>query len=214
MLKQTSKEFRAFFLLQFTKELIRKSRGEIFELENILKKEDNEKKERIKQQAIKVEEKPLIKEQTSDLIMPLPRPLVSPRPIRKIALKTLRIPQPKIPLRLQYLKPTPSDKQIDLGKLNPPLKDPMVRIIECHGPNKNIIVQGTMGIKLTNITLNKEEIYQVIEKFSETSKIPVQEGVFRVAVGRLILSAIVSKLVGSKFIIRKMVYIPVPRPIG
>jgi len=65
-----------------------------------------------------------------------------------------------------------------------------------------------MGTKRTNIILNKEEIDQIIKKFSETAKIPLYEGIFRVVVGKLILSAIISDVIGSKFIIKKMMYSP------
>ena len=41
---KNSKDFKKFFLLQFTKELIKHSEaGEVFELENVLKKETYEK---------------------------------------------------------------------------------------------------------------------------------------------------------------------------
>ena len=66
-----------------------------------------------------------------------------------------------------------------------------------------------MGTKRTNIILSKEDISDVIKKFSETTKIPLQEGIFRVAIGKLILSAIISEVIGSKFIIKKMMYSPI-----
>ena len=65
-----------------------------------------------------------------------------------------------------------------------------------------------MGTKKTNIILSREEVDQIIKKFSETTKIPIQEGIFKVVVGKLILSAIISEVIGSKFIIKKMMYAP------
>ena len=92
-------------------------------------------------------------------------------------------------------------------KLNPLIKDPAVRTIEVN-PDEKVIVTGTMGTKPTSIILSKEDIDKIIKKFSETAKIPVYEGIFRVVVGKLILSAIISDVVGSKFIIKKMMYSP------
>ncbi|MEJ2268006.1 MAG: hypothetical protein P8X70_02940 [Nanoarchaeota archaeon] len=69
-----------------------------------------------------------------------------------------------------------------------------------------------MGVKPTGIILNKKEIDKVIKTFSEKSMIPIHEGVFRVVVGRLILSAIISEVTGSKFIIKKMFYSPNMQP--
>lgn len=203
--RKAPKEFRKFFLLQFTKELIRHSgESEVLHLENILKEETQEKKEEIKkekkkiQQIIKERKKPILTLKDK-LFKPIPRPPIT-RP------RILRIPEPKLPPRFQYLTPTPTNIQIDLEKLNPLIKDPAVKTVECNGPDENIIVRGTMGTKRTNIILDKEEIDQIIKKFSETTKIPIHEGFFRVVVGKLILSAIISDVIGSKFIIKKMMY--------
>ena len=63
---------------------------------------------------------------------------------------------------------------------------------------------GRMGRKKTGTVLSKEEIDEVIKTFSEAAKIPISEGIFKVVFGKLILSAILSDVIGSKFIIKKM----------
>jgi hypothetical protein len=73
-----------------------------------------------------------------------------------------------------------------------------------------VYVTGNMGNKKTGIVLSKDEIDEIINKFSEASKIPLGEGVFRVAVGKLVFSAIVSDVVSSKFIIKKLLYPSAP----
>tara|TARA_Y100000310_G_scaffold332386_1_gene407860 strand:+ start:4867 stop:5592 length:726 start_codon:yes stop_codon:yes gene_type:complete len=227
---------KKFILLQFTKELIKHSaEGEVFELKNILEKESKEREENIKNQKLGIlttspnldqnEEKELIegkritpeeeikselkdfsssiyKLKTSDKFKSL-----KPR-IKKMSLSPIIIPKSKLPPRFQYLKPTPTNIEIDLEKLNPLIKDPLVRDIECLGANQNIIVSGMMGRKKTNINLSREEIEEIIKKFSETAKIPVHEGVFKVVVGKIIFSAVISDIIGSKFIIKKMIYNP------
>ena len=116
----------------------------------------------------------------------------------------LFIPEPKLPPHLEYLQPIPTaGVEIDLFKLNPLIKDGAVRIIEVN-PDEKVIVSGTMGTKLTDIVLNKEDIDRVINKFSEVSKIPINEGIYKIVVGNLILSAIISETIGAKFIIKKM----------
>ena len=110
--------------------------------------------------------------------------------------------------RDQCGKPIPTNKEIDLGTLNTLVKDFAVKIIECDGPETNILVRGNMGTKTTKIILTKEEINNLIQKFSKTAKIPAYGGIFRVVVGRLILLAIISEVVGSKFIIKKFAYNP------
>ena len=202
---------KRFILLQFTKELIRNSgEGEILKLENILKDQSEEKEREIIEgrKLTKIVEK--IKKPEEEFARSLEfdsfKPLQRSKQVRRSNLPVLRIPRPKLPPMFQYLKPIPTKIEIDLGKLNPLAKDPLVKSIECNGPNQNIIVEGTMGRKKTQITLNRREIDEVIDKFSKAAKIPVYEGVFRVAVGKFIFSAIISEIISSKFIIRKIVY--------
>ncbi len=135
------------------------------------------------------------------------KPLTAPRERFRPSLEKarLRIPEQVLPPQFRYLKPTPSERQIDLGKLNPLVQDPLVKSIECGGPEQNIIVTESGGAKKTSIILSKEEIDEIVEKFSKAAKIPIHEGVFRVVVGRLVFLAITSEIVGSRFIIRKMI---------
>ena len=116
----------------------------------------------------------------------------------------LTVPEERLPAHLEYLKPVPAGDDIDLGSLNPLIKDPQVQVIECAGPDANITVSGSMGTKPTGIMFNRDEISNIIDRFSIASKIPVNEGVFRVVVGRLIFLAIVSEIIGSRFTIKKM----------
>lgn len=135
---------------------------------------------------------------------PLPKPRtpgVKNVPPQK---RVLRIPAPRLPKRFSYLRPTPKNVNIELGKLNSLINDPGVRAIECQGPNTGIFVSGSMGRKKTNIVLSNDEINQIIDKFSEETKIPAGEGVYRVVAGNLIFSAVISSVTNKRFIIRKM----------
>ncbi|MCL5730334.1 MAG: hypothetical protein M1165_02095, partial [Candidatus Pacearchaeota archaeon] len=119
----------------------------------------------------------------------------------------LRVPQPVLPPQFQYLRPVPAQKEIDLDKLNPFVNDPGVREIECLGPNKPIMVSGSMGRKPTGVILQQNEIEDILFRFSKASKIPLDlsGGIYRVVVGNLVLSAIMSNIVSSKFTITKMI---------
>lgn len=122
-------------------------------------------------------------------------------PFKKIE---LWMPEINLPPHIQYLKPAPINKSIDLGKLNPLINDPMVKIVECYGANENIGVKGSMGTKKTAIVLTKEEVEDIINRFSKETKIPVQEGIYKVVSGRLVLLAVISSVAGIKFTISKM----------
>ena len=215
MLKQTSREFRKLFLLKFTKQLIDAYAPEdIAKLKRILKKENKEGT--IIQQESKELVKDIIHEKEKELKFleekktplkrkpDLKRSLDSLRRMRPV----LRIPETRLPQTFQYLKPTPTNTEIDLGKLNAFVQDPLVKVIACNGPDENIVVHGSMGTKPTNIILKKEEIDEIIKRFAEAAKIPQDEGIFKAVFGKLILSAIISETVGSKFVIRKIMYAP------
>lgn len=219
MLKQTSKSFKARFILQFTEELIKST--EIYRELRIKKEVHSVIREREKREEFRpgIDIRNIVKEKIKRDVrratqlekegLPLGLATLSKPPvIRRIRQvpKVLRIPEPILPPTVQHIRPIPTRREIDIGKLNPLIKDPLVKIIECNGPDEKIVVGGTMGRKNTNIILSKEEIDGVIKKFSEETKIPAEEGIFKAAVGRLIISAIVSDITGSKFIIRKMSY--------
>lgn len=216
-----SSDFKRFFLLAFTKELIKHSeKRDIIKLQKII--ESKAKRKGMPNPA------PSFKKETKRIEMPVqqiqhilprtqlirkPTEITPPKPIKRFTRplpKVLFIPEPKLPQHLEYLKPIPgSGTEIDLFKINPLIKDPAVRVIEGN-TNEKVIVMGTMGTKPTNIFLNKEDVDRIINKFSEVSKIPVTEGVYRVVVGNLILSAIISETIGSRFIIKKMALPPNP----
>lgn len=206
-MEKFSQNFKKLFLLYFTKELIMHSAsGEVLQLQNLEREQIKEgKKEFLRSIKTRIPQK---KEELKKEDLDFYKIFKEMTPKINLQARSLRIPEPKLPPHLQYLKPVPREIKIDLEKLNPLIKDPAVKIIECNGPDEHIVVRGTMGTKPTNIVLNKEEIESVIKKFSEISKIPAHEGIYKVVVGRLILSAIISEIIGSKFIIKKMLYSP------
>ncbi len=216
MLNKTSKGFRAFFLLQFTRELIRLSNGAEFVILKESEKIKSQKKEIKEIVHEKLKETSGIKQKTPSLtgndllprppikIVPLPPRQLIPQAQAPMNLQTLRAPE-RLPPRLQYIQPIPTERQIDLGNLNALIQDPMVQSIECDGPDQKILIRTAANqAKSTEVVLSAEDISQIINSFSQESKIPVNEGVFRVVVGKLTLSAIISEVIGSKFIIKKL----------
>lgn len=199
-----SDEFKRYFLLTFTKELILHSTTrDITKLQKIIDLKERRKERKFQ---IKKEFREEIKRAVPEIISKQrTQEKIISAIVQPITRQALSIPEPKLPLHLEYLKPVPTNiPEIDLSKLNPLIKDRAVRIIEVN-PDEKVVVMGTMGTKPTDIILNKEDISRVINKFSELSKIPTEEGIYRVVVGNLILSAIISEVVGSKFIIKKII---------
>ncbi len=209
---------KQIFLLFFARELIKNSREAVSELQKILEEEQqngraiSEKTEVLPKK--EKEETPLTKsilskKPTPELSVVEPVRLKPQRKeisegIQKFEYPVLRIPEPKLPAEFEYLKPVPTRKEIDLNKLNPLVNDPQVREIECEGANKPIVVYGTMGRMPTEIIFSASEIENIIDIFASSSKIPVEIGVYKVVVGNLIFSAVISDVVPSKFLITKM----------
>ena len=229
MLQQTSEDFRRNLILEFTKEIIKntetyKTTIITKEVKKILyqKKEIKEIPKKINIPLIVYEKIKEDKERVLQLKKAEqefgPKQISRMRSIPRVQLqghpRQTRIPESMLPETVGNLKPMPTSQSINLDKLEVLIRDPLVRTIECNGSDEKIVVTGLMGRKNTEIVLNANEIEGIISKFSEASRIPVSEGLFKVVFGRLIFSAMISSMVGSKFIIKKMsdMYVPAPSP--
>jgi len=127
--------------------------------------------------------------------------------------RSLKIPRVSFPPHLRSVKPFPSNNiSMDLGKLNPFIQDSNVTSLESEGENEPVCVIGSMGRKPTNVKLSKREIDEVIHRFSEKSRIPKSEGMFKVAVGKLLLTAMISSSVSPRFVIEKLRNNNLPKP--
>lgn len=200
-LNKSSKEFKAVFLMAFTKELIKNTRiEEFFELEKII---NGRKKIKNKSETLAYLEKkygkliPSMVDREKNDFQKFQRfsgfQEKNKIPVNeKILSQKLKVPQ------------FSQESQLDLWKLNSLIQDINVLSIVCNGSEENLLVKGSFGTRQTNIILSKDEIGQILGKFSEATKIPIYEGIFKVAFGGLTISAIISDVVGSKFIIRKI----------
>ena len=218
-------------LLQVVRGLIVNSRSaEIFRLEEILRQNfppqpdliSEEKRKEIIKEQVKEQIKERVKEKLEpkkefpmkkvefeeSLLRPPERrvqmPVSSP-PTNFASRRVLRMPKLTLPAHLASIQPAPTNKiAVDLGKLNPYVNDPKVKTIETEGESETVYVSGAMGRKPTGLKLSRAEIDEVIDRFSKAAKIPKKEGMFKVAVGKLLLTAMVSESVSPRFIIEKM----------
>ena len=126
----------------------------------------------------------------SPLARPIPRPgQVPPRPVAMMARPATTI---------DYL-----ERPEGYGKLQPLLVDVTVTSIECNGADKPLTIVRAGQVQGTRISLSQLEINTLLKKVSEKARIPLVEGVFRAAVDNFVLSAVVSGVVGSRFVIKK-----------
>jgi len=202
-LAKISPEMKKKFILLFTRELIKNSETETTKiLIQDLKK--HPEKQIITTHTPKEIAKEIIKGRKEHPRMrPIFRKLSKPfNNIKRAMPPMLRIPETRLPTHLQTIKPIPRTYPISLGKLDQLLKNPNIRVIECNGPDQNIIIRAPQS-KQTEIKLTKQEIDSILQGFSKTSGIPLNQGINKIIIGNLTLSAIISEVIGSKFIIKK-----------
>ena len=88
-------------------------------------------------------------------------------------------------------------------KLNFLIKDPAVTEIECVGAYQQLLVKKGGSIQKTHVKLSIEEIYQLIAEFSQKTRIPVLDGTIKAALNNLIITAVLSEMLGPRFILQK-----------
>ena len=206
-------DLKGLFLKEFVKELIRNTKPrplptEISEEE--IKPTIIPEKEMIPSQ-LKIE-KPVQIIHVERTISPrnIPHPLQRMRPSPKPISQGKFFPRPETKMPINYPIPPPTTGEIDLGKINLLAKDTRVESIECQGPNKNILVKKNGLLQRTNISLTETEINKIIKNFSEKTRIPLIGGAFKAAFGNLIITAVISEYVGSRFILqRKRAFQPI-----
>ena len=98
----------------------------------------------------------------------------------------------------------PRPEGFALGKIDYLLRDREIQSIECPGPEKNLLVKKYNKVNATKIILSQEEITDILYSFALQARIPVVGGILKAAVGNLVVSAVISEFVGSRFIITKL----------
>ncbi len=98
--------------------------------------------------------------------------------------------------------PQPRHTQ-NLHKVEQMIQDPSVAVIECPGPGKFIIIKKGFKRFPTRVILNKDEINEILNYYSEEAKIPRIGGIFKAIIDNQVLTAIDSPHAGPRFIITK-----------
>jgi len=174
-------------------------------IESLPKKIEFEKPtEKVEEEIVKkIEEAPLPKEAERPF---LPLPVIKPRAfIPQVVPKLVEMPAPSafevskpIAPPLYSLPSIP----IDLGKLNQFVLDVTISSIQGE-EGKRILIKRDDKILETEVTLTATEINDLIVKFAQTAKTALTVPIFKATVGNLAISAIISDVIGSRFLISK-----------
>lgn len=158
--------------------------------------------------------KPILHRARTPKLMPLEIKKQTPPTIKKAQFQPSQFQASKqinqeIPPQIRALKEIkpeakPRPEGFALGKIDFLLRDREIQSIECPGPGKNLLVKKHNNINTTRITLDQEEITDILYSFALQAKIPVVGGILKAAVGDLVVSAVISEFVGSRFIINKL----------
>ncbi len=234
MLKQSSIETRRKFLNNFTNEILA-----IVKHKKDSELRAREARERIntEREVVRLSRKYIKPKKIVEPIIPISEDIMKPisdeEEIKKEVLKkpesrhkpverpftrpiSPRPPQHQRPMPIY--KPTPSiaalhQTPFDLRKIQVLIEDKEVTSIECQGEDKELIIKKRGQLMKTEIKLKKEDIAEVIRQFSERARIPLIEGLLRARVEDLQISAVVSNVASSRFIITRVVLQLAPTPI-
>jgi len=214
MLKQSSINTRKKFLNNFTNEI----------LAIVKNQQDSEEAARKAQERINRERD--IQRLTKKYIAPEPKPTTVESEAMEIKKEIVKKPEQRKPIerpiskqatQIPTYKPMPGGKTIkepfDLNKIQVLLDDPEVTSIECQGENKELIIKKRNQLMKTEIKLEKKDILEVIKQFSEKARIPLIEGLLRARVGDLQISAVVSEVTSSRFLITRVPLAQRPAPV-
>lgn len=95
---------------------------------------------------------------------------------------------------------------INFGKLMPLIMNPAITIIECPGPDKNLMIRTYNTRRPVPTSLSQEEMKSLIEQFAKKAKVPLIDGLFRAWVETFMVSGIVAEGNPQNFIIQKVIY--------
>ena len=119
------------------------------------------------------------------------------------------------PIVLSAFKEVPSlqTQASAVDRLRTFLNDPRVTGIECPGPNKNVLVYKGGTLQTTSVIFSDEEINEILEYISEKTRIPLINGVFKAALTNILITAVISEFIGTRFHIEKK-RTPFPPPVA
>lgn len=84
------------------------------------------------------------------------------------------------------------------------LEDSSINAVECQGPNKPLVLRKQGATVLSSVTLSEAEIQKQINQWADNTNSPLTNGILRADNENLTITAVVSELIGSRFmVIRK-----------
>lgn len=147
--------------------------------------------------------RPIMPQRQMQRISPIFANQIGPSPNLNPGIKEIQ-GSPMVPITNPKSDIKQDMSSIGLDKITPIILDPSVVSIECPGPDKPLLVNQQGRINATNIILKSEDIDNVMKEISTKTKIPLMNGMFKAALGNVIITALISEFLGTRFVIQKM----------
>jgi len=146
-------------------------------------------------------------------------PIIAKKPAQTIPPGAVHIKTQEMP-KLPLIKPmmpvvpqVPSMQKITImDRLNKIFANPAVQVLNCPGPNKNVLITQQGRIQPSQISFNENEINDFMKDLSEKTKIPLIPGLIKVIYQNLIITSVVSEFIGTKFIAERRQQGPLHAP--
>ncbi len=129
-------------------------------------------------------------------LLPLTPPVSRPLPLRPAAYQSSMPPRPTVPQNAQAITFT---NQIIQQWLN----DPRVQSVECPGPGKPLVIVKQNRPQVTSQSLDREAILAFLQEVAQKTKIPIGEGLYKAIIGPYIITAVLSEMIGNRYIIQR-----------
>ncbi len=108
-----------------------------------------------------------------------------------------------VALKTEHVHPQQGVILEGYGRLSGLIKDPSISTIEYLGEALPIRIMRAGRIQNTNIILSKEETDSILKYVSNRTRIPLENNVFKVAIDNILFNAVISPVVGTRFLIKK-----------
>jgi len=206
-----TQDTRALFLEEFIKRIIIKS-----------------------QVSPKIEKKEILLEKLDEVVIAAPKleiktekfepekkvePVIAKKPEQAITpgavwIKTQEMPNlPLIKTTMPVVPKVASMQKITImDRLNKIFADPAVQVLNCPGPNKNVLITRLGMVQPSQISFNENEINDFMKDLSEKTRIPLIPGLIKVIFQNLIITSVVSEFIGTKFIAERRQQGPLHAP--
>ncbi len=139
--------------------------------------------------------------------IPIRHPTLKPRPLQfapQIRAPVIARQEPQRQPQIPKDQGPPTTYEEDAyEKITPLLNDPSVSTIECTREGAELMIVRMGQRQKTRIVLSSDDIEKILDKIAEETHIPLMEGVFRASVKGFSINAIISKTIGSRFVIKK-----------